>query len=103
MLLAHIDSKVKHMKNLFCTPLLVTLLVVSYKAYKTLPDNIHEYYENLFIYLLQRHEGTKPGFKRETKSKLDDFQYRIVFETLCFMVKKVTRKSPYLRNNVYIR
>lgn len=83
-LIRQVESNKSKIADLLCTPLLVTLLVMSYKSFQELPEQLSEFYESIFQVLLQRHDGVKPGFKRLRRCPLNDFQYRIVFERLCF-------------------
>jgi hypothetical protein len=87
-LINHVEKKAKHVLELLCTPLMVTLLVLSYKSYQKLPSKLCEFYDALFQTLLQRHDGSKPGYTRQRRCKLDDSEYRQVFETLCILCKK---------------
>ena len=87
-LIEHIEKKAKHIKELLCTPLMVTLLVLSYKSFKKLPAQLSDFYEELFHTLLQRHDGIKPGFTRQRGCSLDDYQYRLAFESFCIYTKK---------------
>jgi len=87
-LISHVESHSAHLKGLLCTPLMVTLLVISYKSYHQLPTQLSDFYDSLFQALLQRHDGSKPGYKRERSCKLDDIQYRHVFETICIIAKR---------------
>jgi len=61
-LIQHIEKQARHIRDLLCTPLMVTLLVLSYKSYQQLPTKLSDFYDALFQTLLQRHDGTKPGF-----------------------------------------
>lgn len=88
LLIRHIKENAKHIQELLFTPLMVTLLVLSYKSYQKLPDKMADFYDSLFQTLLQRHDGTKPGFTRERGCALDDSQYRKAFEALCILAKK---------------
>jgi len=92
-LIKHIENNAKHIIDLLCTPLMVTLLVLSYKSYNQLPAKLSDFYDSLFQALLQRHDGTKPGFTRKRRCALDDSQYRQVFETLCILAKKTRQQS----------
>jgi len=87
-LISHIEKQAQHVRPLLCTPLMVTLLVLTYKSHKQLPGTLSGFYDSLFYTLLQRHDGTKPGFNRERGCELDDEQYRRVFEALCLLSKK---------------
>ncbi len=87
-LIDHIEQRASHIKALLCTPLMVTLLVLLYKSFQKLPATLSEFYDALFQTLLQRHDGTKPGFRRARRCDLDDTEYRLVFEALCILLKK---------------
>ena len=92
-LIDHIEERASHIKPLLCTPLMVTLLVLLYKSYQHLPAKLSEFYDALFQTLLQRHDGTKPGFTRHRSCDLDDTQYRIAFESLCILTKKSRQQT----------
>jgi hypothetical protein len=92
-LVKHIEEKADHIKDLLCTPLMVTLLVLSYKSYQKLPSKLSDFYDDLFQTLLQRHDGTKPGFTRQRGCALDDSEYRQVFECLCILLKRQGEQS----------
>ena len=74
--------------ELLCNPLLVTLLLISYKSFQKLPERLSDFYESIFYVLLRRHDGTKPGFIRSRRCAINDNQYREVFDALCFESKK---------------
>ncbi|GAB6124893.1 NACHT domain-containing protein [Humidesulfovibrio idahonensis] len=88
VLIEHLDGKAKHVKELLCTPLLVTLLVMAYKYNKTLPTNLSQFYESLFPALLSRHDGSKPTFSRERRCNIDDTEYKRVFECFCMLARE---------------
>jgi hypothetical protein len=83
-----IDNHNKDIKGILCTPLLVTLLVVSYKSYQQIPEQLSDFYDSLFRVLLQRHDGTKPAYSRPRITKLNDLKFREVFELFCYLMKK---------------
>lgn len=96
-----IDQVKRHkgkMKGLLQTPLLVTLLVIRYKSYPELPQQMSDFYDSLFQVLLQRHDGSKPGYKRQRKTPLNDMQCRWLFETFCFLSK--SHKGKQLTQSV---
>ncbi|BEJ50352.1 NACHT domain-containing protein [Aeromonas dhakensis] len=70
--------------KLITTPLLLTLLSVTYKTYTKIPSQLHEFYENIFHLLINRHDSTKPGFRREYKSGLNEKQMEELFCSFCF-------------------
>ncbi|MFH1071640.1 MAG: NACHT domain-containing protein [Candidatus Glassbacteria bacterium] len=96
----HIKTTARHIQDLLCTPLMVTLLVMSFKSYQKLPSKLSDFYDSLFETLLRRHDGTKPGFTRKRGCDLDDSEYRQVFEALCIHAKK-TGKQSFNRQSIY--
>lgn len=88
-----IKARQPSISQLLCTPLLVTLLLIAYKSYRTIPVQLSGFYEFIFINLLQRHDGTKPAFTRARRCSLNDNQYRQVFDAFCFESKKLNTKA----------
>lgn len=72
---------------LLTTPLLVTLLVIVYKAAQRIPSNLPEFYDAMFYLMLFRHDKTKPGFNRFRNCNLDEQGMQKVFETFCVELK----------------
>jgi predicted NACHT family NTPase len=60
-LISSIEKK-PHFSETLITPLLVTLLVITYKSFNEIPDQHSEFYDSLFQTLLKRHDGSKAGF-----------------------------------------
>ena len=87
-IITKIKARGPDIAELLCTPLLVTLLLIAYKSYQTIPVQLSDFYESIFINLLQRHDGTKPAFTRLRRCSLNDNQYRQVFDAFCFESKK---------------
>ena len=87
-LIKAISANADEVLPLLSTPLLITLLIISYKSYPTLPEKLSGFYDSIFFVLLRRHDGTKPGFIRPRRCKINDNQYREIFDTLCFESKK---------------
>jgi len=83
---------------LLSNPLLITLLIISYKSYPKLPDKLSDFYDSIFLVLLRRHDGTKPGFIRPRGCTINDTQYREIFDTLCFEANKLHR--PFFDHRV---
>ena len=84
-----ITTSPTEIKGLVKTPLLATLLAISYKSAQKIPLEFSEFYEQLFQILLIRHDGAKLGWHRERKSKLTDDEMQRVFESLCFKSRKI--------------
>lgn len=75
-------------KQLLTTPLLMTLLVISYKAEQKIPEQFSDFYEHLFQTLLSRHDKSKPGYIRPKKSSLNERKMQEFFEAFCFLASK---------------
>jgi NACHT domain len=87
-LTAAIDKNKGDIRNLLTTPLMVTLLVIAYRAEQKIPETLAEFYESLFNTLLLRHDRLKAGFNRQRKSGLGDRAIRSVFDALSFLCRK---------------
>ena len=72
-------------QDLLKTPLMVTLFVMNYRGSLEIPTNQHEFYKNLFTILISRHDKTKPGFRREANSGLNEVELQEIFEEFCFI------------------
>jgi hypothetical protein len=82
-----ITKSTVEIQQLLTTPLLMTLLVVLYKAQRVVPDTVPAFYEQLFDVLFFRHDHGKPGFTRYRYSDLDDGAVKKLFEAFCFHVR----------------
>lgn len=89
-LIRQVESHKAQLRGLLCTPLMVTLLLMAYKSFQEIPAQLSDFYESIFQVLLQRHDGVKPGYNRPRRCKLNDQQYRYVFESFCFESRKST-------------
>lgn len=74
--------------NLLKTPLMVTLFIMIYRAEQKIPEELSDFYENVFQTLLYRHDKTKPGFVRKRNTKVNERQLQQVFEAFCFFTRK---------------
>jgi len=92
-LIKKIKSNKGGIRDLLLTPLLVTLLVIQYKSFRELPEQLSDFYDSLFQTLLKRHDGVKPGYARKRKCKINDIQYRQVFEVFCLLSKNQTYRA----------
>lgn len=79
-----IEESNSEIKGLLTTPLMVTLYVMIYRASSELPKTQSEFYKNIFSILSTRHDKTKPGYKREFNSSLDEVKLQEIFEHFCF-------------------
>jgi len=87
-LVAAIQASPIKIRELLKTPLLATLLAISYRAAHKIPLDFAEFYDELFQILLIRHDGAKMGWKRRRKTTLNDRQIQQIFEAFCFATRK---------------
>ncbi|MGI3040322.1 NACHT domain-containing protein [Shewanella algae] len=84
--------------ELITTPLLLTLLAITYKSYNKIPTQLNEFYENIFHVLVNRHDSSKPGFVREYKSKLNERELENLFCVFCFF-SMINEKTSLTRRD----
>lgn len=75
-------------RSLIKTPLLATLLAISYRAAHKIPLEFSEFYEELFQVLLVRHDASKLGWRRVRSSGLTDRQIQQLFEAFSFAARR---------------
>lgn len=66
------------------TPLLLTILCVTYKQFGELPDRIATFYEQAFSALYSGQDRTKTGFVRKLESELSFSDFKNLIEYICF-------------------
>jgi len=79
-----IKESTHEIQDLLTTPLMVTLFVMTYRALSEIPESQSDFYKSLFSVLTSRHDKTKPGYKRQLSSNLNEAQLQSVFEEFCF-------------------
>lgn len=57
-------------------PLLLTIMLMTYEAGASIPNNLTDFYNQAFYTLYQRHDASKSGYKRELKAKLTPEEFR---------------------------
>lgn len=87
-LVAAVNRSPTKIRELVVTPLLATLLAVSYRAANKIPLEFSEFYEELFQILLTQHDLSKKGWRRQRRSDLNDREIQQVFEAFCFASRK---------------
>lgn len=87
-IVAAIGASPMKIRGLLTTPLLATLLAISYRAAHKIPLDFAEFYDELFQILLVRHDGAKLGWRRQRQTKLNDRQIQQIFEAFCFATRK---------------
>jgi len=87
-LVAAIATTPTKIRELVKTPLLATLLAISYRAAQKIPLDFAEFYDELFQVLLIRHDSSKLGWRRQRKTKLNDREIQQIFEAFSFASRK---------------
>lgn len=90
-LVDHLSGVSSSVQPLLSTPLLVTLLVIAYRAYQSVPATLAGFYDGILGTLLQRHDGLKSGFRRVRRCSLSDGEFRSGFDALCFEAHKIQK------------
>jgi hypothetical protein len=83
-ILSYLENEAHRIADLITTPLLLTLLCITYNSINKIPPSPYEFYQKLFYLLAERHDSTKPGFRREFTSKLTINKLERLFEAFCF-------------------
>lgn len=86
-LIQKLSDSPTNIQELVNTPLLASLLVFIYQSTNTIPEQFSEFYSDLFLVLLRKHDGTKPGFKRDLKTGVPDSRLQWIFSRFCFITK----------------
>ena len=64
-------------------PLLLSIMLLTYKDNMEIPDNLSEFYEQAYTALFSRHDTLK-DLKREKCSKLSQLEFKDIFAHVCF-------------------
>ncbi|EJC6985518.1 NACHT domain-containing protein [Vibrio alginolyticus] len=101
-IVSSINKSNSNIDQLITTPLLLTLLTITYKGYNKIPESPHEFYEGLFPLLVHRHDATKPGFSRSYSSKLNENQLEKLFHAFSFYCM-LSQKVSLTRNEAILK
>lgn len=82
-----IMSSPGEIKGVLKTPLMLTLLNLTFGTSTHIPDTLHEFYESMFLFLVFRHDETKPGYTRQKATQLSNAELQEAFEYFCFLSK----------------
>jgi len=92
-ILTYLRGESHQVASLIKTPLLLTLLCITYNSTSKIPSSPYEFYQKLFHLLAERHDSTKPGFRRNFSSKLSINQLEKLFEAYSFFCMKTDSKA----------
>ncbi|MDP1615220.1 MAG: NACHT domain-containing protein [Methylococcales bacterium] len=87
-ILKALNNSSTQINALLTTPLMMTLLVLVYKAEQKIPEQFSEFYGNLFQTLLLRHDKSKPGYVRAKNCPINERKLQEIFEAFCFLASK---------------
>lgn len=65
------------------TPLLATLMLLTFEQYADIPNKLHVFYDNAFETLFKKHDAMKEQYIRSTRSNLPVDVFRKVFSGFC--------------------
>lgn len=74
----------KKYKSFASSPLLLTIMLITYESTSTLPDKLNGFYEKAFEALFYSHDLSKNRYKRKLKSKLGYEEAKKIFSRVCF-------------------
>ncbi|BBO25687.1 hypothetical protein AltI4_00750 [Alteromonas sp. I4] len=92
-IISYLKNEAQRISELITTPLLLTLLCITYNSTNKIPPTPFEFYQKLFYLLAERHDSTKPGFRREFASKLTINKLEKLFEAFCFYCMQSDSKA----------
>lgn len=64
-------------------PLLASMMLMTFTQFSDIPLKEHLFYEQAFLALIDQHDSTKIGFKREFYSELPRDEFTNLFSTFC--------------------
>jgi hypothetical protein len=73
----------KH-RSFVSTPLLATLMMLTYEQNANIPEKMHLFYLRAFETLFDKHDTYKEQYERKRKSRLRVDQFSKIFSTFCF-------------------
>lgn len=66
-------------------PLLLTLMLMTFAEYASIPANLHEFYRQAFYTLAQKHDATKSSYHRLYHTGLTTEQFADSFAEFCYI------------------
>ncbi len=81
-------------KEFIENPLLLTMMLMTYKQKNDIPSEMHKFYAKVYDTLFSEHDNTKVGYKREYKTKLNQDRFAEYFEEFCFLTYQDENYDP---------
>lgn len=66
-------------------PLLLTIMLLTYKEKTVIPSEMHKFYAKAFETLYSEHDKSKDGYERELQTKLKQDKFAEYFSEFCFL------------------
>jgi hypothetical protein len=80
-----LDNHKGSVTDLLETPLLVTLLVAKYSQTHRIPEQLSDFYADIFQTLFEKHDNFKIPFHRTRRLEISTQNYEKAFERFCFV------------------
>ncbi|MDQ4421385.1 NACHT domain-containing protein [Sphingobium sp. DEHP117] len=77
------DGLYENHSSFLSTPLLATLMMLTYEQNANIPDKMHLFYQRAFETLFEKHDTYKEQYERKTKSGLRIDEFSKLFSTFC--------------------
>lgn len=81
-------------KEFIENPLLLTMMLMTYKQKNDIPSEMHKFYAKVYDTLFSEHDNTKVGYKREYKTRLNQDRFAEYFEEFCFLTYQDENYDP---------
>lgn len=81
-------------------PLLLSIMLITYKDSANIPQKLSTFYERAYIALFERHDAQKGAYSREKRSKLDIQEFKKVFSSFCFLTYS-KKQISFVETDVY--
>ena len=72
-------------KSFLSSPLLASIMLLTYKEYAEIPEKMNAFYDRAFDTLFQRHDAQKDQYKRKRYTSLQREDFKSLFSTFCAM------------------
>ncbi|WP_270937639.1 NACHT domain-containing protein [Falsiroseomonas oryzae] len=78
-----VDIQYETHRGFLASPLLTTIMLLTYEEFADLPSKMHAFYSQAFDTMLQKHDAQKRQFRRKTRTGLSRDDFRACFAAFC--------------------
>ncbi len=75
-------------------PLLLTIMLLTYKSHANIPEKMYKFYSKVYDTLFTEHDANKLGYIREYKSELTQDRFAEYFDEFCFLSYQSDNFNP---------